>query len=169
MTREAGGRTSSSLDSATRKRRRDNAPAGTEDKHSGCQTSGEGGLSGVSPHTRTRQKGDTWGSSADITSSGQGEPTASAGRKHPCWATGYRTLVHGVPRARSQRAAEGAEASSRSKLFTRKGTRLFNKLVLQEARLTIPLDSVEYCKLSGARLRTCTPGARCPLSTFCII
>ena len=41
-----------------------------------------------------------------------------------------------------------------------KGTRLFNKPALCEARLTIPLDSVEYYKLSGAHLRTSTSGAR---------
>lgn len=37
--------------------------------------------------------------------------------------------------------------------------RLFNKPWLYEARLTISLDSVEYYKLSGARLRTSTLGA----------
>lgn len=50
-----------------------------------------------------------------------------------------------------------------------KGARLFNKPWLYEARLTISLDSVEYYKLSGARLRTCTSGTRRRLSTFYII
>lgn len=40
-----------------------------------------------------------------------------------------------------------------------KVARLFNKPWLYEARLTISLDSVEYYKLSGARLRTSTLGA----------
>jgi hypothetical protein len=41
-----------------------------------------------------------------------------------------------------------------------KGTCLFNKPWLYEARLTVSLDSVEYYKLSRAHLRTSTSGAR---------
>lgn len=56
-----------------------------------------------------------------------------------------------------------------ARITHRKRERLFNKPWLYEARLTISLDSVEYYKLSGARLRTCTSGTRRRLSTFYII
>lgn len=140
---------------------------------SSCKSGGRGGLFGVSPlthDTRIKQKGDAWGSSANTTSSDQGEPTVSAGRKHPHCDASYQTLVVRVPTVQRAGGLGKEQRFPPSLNFSQeKGDAPLNKLLPQEARLTIPLDSGGYYKLSGAHSRTCTPGARCPRSTFYII